>query len=124
MAHQILPVLVLRALLEHALVLSLGNHVVGVGVLVGVLLAWHVVPVDVELCHSRFFCQDAPRQVSDDWLHGRVLVHLRRVVLHVDVVATSEEFLAVLVGAGQQNCCNTDDVVWRKIFDTWRFTLE
>ena len=123
-AHKILSVLVLGTLLEHAFGLGLCHHVVGVVVFVVVLLAWHVVPVDVELGHSRFFCQDAPREASDDWLLWRVLVQLGSVVLYVDVVSTSKELLAVLVGAGEENCGNTDDVVWREIGDTWRFTLK
>ena len=124
MAHKILPVLVLGPLLQHAFGLRLCHHVVRVVVFVVALLSWHVVPVDVELGHSRFFCQDAPRQAFDDWRLGRVLVQLRSVVLHVDVVSTSKELLAVLVRARQQHCGNTDHVVWREIGHTWRFTLK
>ena len=64
----------------------------------------------MEFGHSRFFSQDVTRQAGDVWMLWRLLIHLRCVVLHVDIVTNTQEFLAVLVGAGEQHCGNTNDV--------------
>ena len=52
-----------------------------------------------------------PVEAFDVDLGGWVLVQLGLVVLDVAVVANSEEFLVVLVTAGEQHSCDTDDIV-------------
>ena len=122
MTHQILPVLELRSLLQQTLSVGCLDHI-WIGVFVHDLLGWHVVPVDVELGHSRFFCQDVSRQAVDVWMLWRVLDHLLVVVLHVDVVADTQELLAVLVGAGEQDCGDTNDVGLGELRGIRRFSL-
>lgn len=47
---------------------------------------------------------------GDVGICGRVFVHLWSVILYVDVVSNTEEFLAVFVGAGEEDRGHTNDV--------------
>ena len=103
MAHQVLPVLELRSLLEEAFGVA-SSHDIRVGILVYHLLACgHIIPVDVELCDSRFFSQDVSSQTTNVGVLWRIFIHLGGVVLHVDVVSYSQELLAIFVGTRQQD---------------------
>ena len=105
-----MTVLELASLLKKALGLCLSGQV-RVRVLVHHTHSLgHVVPVDLELRHSRLLSQDVPGESLDDGGGGRVLVQLSVVVLNVDVVADAQELLAVLVGAGEQDGSHAHDV--------------
>ena len=109
MAHQILPVLELRSLLHQSF--SILDRNIRVRVLVHDLsLGRHVIPVDVELGHSRFFSQDVASQAGDVWVLWRLLIHFRCVVLHVDIITNTQEFLAVLVGACEKHSGDANNV--------------
>ena len=64
----------------------------------------------MELGNSRFFSQDVSGKPGDVGICGRVFVHLWSVILYVDVVSNTEEFLAVFVGAGEEDRGHTNDV--------------
>jgi len=106
MTHEILSIGELCALLEKALL--------GSGLLLRLDLSGLVVPVDLELGYTGLLSQNVTGQVRDVNLRRRVLVEFRCVVLGVDVVANSQELLAVLVGAGEQHGCHAHDVVFRE----------
>ena len=125
-AHQILPVLELAALLEEALGVGMRrSHRVRVRVLVNATthLLGQVVPIDLELSDARFLCKDVSVQALDDWLLRRVLVELGVVVLDVHVVADAEELLAVLVAAREQDGSDADDVVHWQVLVVWSIAL-
>ena len=77
----------------------------------------------MKLGHSRFFCQDVPCQAVDVWVLWRILIHLLVVVLHVDVVSDTQEFLAVLVRAGEEDGGDTNDVGLGELRRIRRFSL-
>lgn len=122
-AHQVLTVLELATLLEKTFSLGLRGQV-GVGVLVSVAhRLGHVVPVDLELCHSRLLSEDVSVESLDDGGGRRVLVQLDVVVLDVDVVADSQELLAVLVGASQKDSGDSNNVGKGKSSVVWSISL-
>jgi len=69
-----------------------------------------VVPVDMELCHARFLCQNVAGKFRNVNVLGWVLVHLWFIVLNVYVVADTKEFLVLLVGAREEDGCHSHDV--------------
>ena len=100
MAHQLLTVLELSALLKKSFGVGLlsGEHVrVDVFVHRAGHGLGHVVPVDLELGDSWFFSQDMASESVNLWLGRRILDHLWVVILHIYVVSHSQELLAVLV---------------------------
>ena len=113
MAHQVLTVLELAALLKEALGASLGREVRVSVLRVGHDLR-HVIPVDLELGDAGLLSEDMARQALDDRGRGRLLVQLRSIILNVDVVADAEEFLAVLVAARKEHGCDAHNVANRK----------
>ena len=111
-AHQVLTILELAALLQEALGVGLRcSYRVGVGVLVdGSTHLWQVIPIDLELGDAGLLGEDVPVKAGDHGRSGRVLVELGAVVLDVHVVADAEELLAILVGAGEEDGGDADDV--------------
>ena len=107
-AHQVLPVLELAALLQEAFGACLCSQV-RIGVLIRSGLR-QVVPVDLELGHTGFLSEDVAVEALDHRLSRRVLIELSLVVLNVDVVADAKELLIVLVAARQEHSSDTDDV--------------
>ena len=107
-AHQVLPVLELAALLQKAFGARLCSQI-RVSILIRSGLR-QVVPVDLELGHAGFLSKDVAAEALDHRLSRRVLIELRRVVLNVDVVADAEELLVILVAARQQHSSDTNDV--------------
>lgn len=77
----------------------------------------------MEFGHSRFFSQDVTRQAGDVWMLWRLLIHLRCVVLHIDIVTNTQEFLAVLVGTSEKHGGDANNVGLWKLAGIWRFTL-
>ena len=114
-AHQVLPVLELAALLQKALGVGLRGHAAHL-IRVYILARCathrcHIIPIDLELGDSGLFGEDVAVEALDEGLGGRVLVELGAVVLDVHVVADAEELLAVLVAARQQDGSDAHDVV-------------
>ena len=126
MAHQLLTVLELSALLEKSLGVGLlcsENVRVDVFVHGAARNLRHVVPVDLELGHTWLLGEDVSREALDDGCCRRVFVELRGVVLYVDIVANTKELLAVLVGACKKDGCDSDDVVDRQVIMVRCITL-
>lgn len=114
MAHQVLPVLELGSLLKEAF--SVGSsHDIRVGVFVYHLLAsGHIIPIDMELCDSRFFSQNVSSETTNVGMLWWILIHFWGVVLHVDVISYSQELLAIFVGACQQNGSDSNNIgLWK-----------
>ena len=92
MAHQLLTVLELSALLEKSFGVCL---LCGENVRVDVFVhraghgLRHVVPVDLELGHTRLLSEDVSRETLDLGCSRWVFVELRGVVLNVDIVANT-----------------------------------
>ena len=107
-AHQVLPVLELAALLQKAFSARLCSQV-RVSILIRGGLR-QIVPVDLELGHAGLLSKDVTAEALDHRLSRRVLVELRLVVLNVGVVADAEELLVILVAARQQHSSDTNDV--------------
>lgn len=113
MAHEVLTVLELAALLEQTFRVGLGHVRVRVLVHVAHHLR-HIVPIDLELGYARFLRQDVPVESLDNRGGGWCLVQLRGVVLDVDVVSDAEELLAVLVAASEEDGSDADNVANRQ----------
>ena len=127
LTHEVHTILELGALLQELLlpaqllvsVLFVGNLVEGL-----LHLSCHlVVPVDVELGYAGLLCQDMAGQASDVRLRGRILVEFGAIVLHIDVVADSEELL-LFVRAGKKNGRDSYDVLLRDGRYIWWLSLE
>ena len=92
MAHQLLTVLELSALLEKSLGVGLlcGEYVrVDVFVHGAAHDLWHVVPVNLELGHTWLLSEDVSGEALDDGSCWWVFVELGGVVLYVDIVANT-----------------------------------
>ena len=92
MAHQLLTVLELSALLEESFGVGLlcGEHVrVDVFVHRAGHGLRHVVPVDLELGHTRLLSEDVSGETLDLGSCRWVFVELGGVVLNVDIVANT-----------------------------------
>ena len=112
MAHQVLTILELAALLEQTLGASLSSQV-RIRVFSVVHNLRHVVPVDLELGNSGFLSENVPVETLNNRRSGRVLVQLWCIVLNVDVVAHSEELLAILVAASKKHSSDADNITNR-----------
>ena len=114
-AHQVLPVLELAALLQQALGVGLrghATHLIRVYILARCTShRCHIIPIDLELGDSGLLGEDVAVEALDYGLGGRVLVELGAVILHVHVVADAQELLAVLVAARQQDGGDAHDVI-------------
>ena len=114
-AHQVLPVLELAALLQKALGVGLrghATHLIRVYILARCTShRCHIIPIDLELGDSGLLGEDVAVEALDYGLGGRVLVELGAVILHVHVVADAQELLAVLVAARQQDGGDAHDVI-------------
>ena len=92
MAHQLLTVLELSALLEKSLGVGL---LCGENIWVDVFIhgaahdLWHVVPVNLELGHTWLLSKDVSGEALDDGSCRWVFVELGGVVLYVDIVANT-----------------------------------
>lgn len=67
------------------------------------------VPLDGEASHTGLLGQNVAANAFDDGLGRRLGVELLQVVLIVDVVTDANKF-ATIVGAGQENHSDTEDI--------------
>ena len=81
-----------------------------------------VFPLDLELSHSGLLNEDVTSQFVNDWLHGWVLIEFLVFIEVVDIVTNSEELL-VVVGAGEQDTCHTNNIILRDAAYIWWVTL-
>ena len=90
--HQLFAVLELSSLLEKSFGVSLlcdDNVRVDVFVHRSGLNLWHVVPVDLELRHTRLFGKDVFGETLDPESSRWIFVEFRGIVLNVDIVANT-----------------------------------
>jgi hypothetical protein len=80
-------------------------------------------PLDGEPRYSRLLSKNVATDTLDDRLCRRLLVEFLCVVFIVDVVADSHEFSAV-VGAGEEDDCDTKDLGRWKTCQIGRVGLE
>ena len=109
--HQVVTVLHLGALLQEVVLRQYVCH--------GLLI-----PVYLELGDSGFFRQNVSVESGDIWVGRRVLLHLLVVVLDINVVPNTHELLVVLVRAGKQHSCHTDNLLLRQLVHFRRISAE
>ena len=92
MAHQLLTVLELSALLKESLSVGL---LCGENIRVDVFVHCtshdlrHIVPINLELCHSWLLGEDVSGEAFDDGSLRWVFIELGGIVLYVDIVANT-----------------------------------
>jgi hypothetical protein len=69
----------------------------------------NIIPLDGESSHAWLLCQDAPADLLDDRLRGRLQLESLIRVLVVHVVADAYEF-AVIIATAQENDCDANDL--------------
>ncbi len=132
MAHHLVPVLGLGTLAHQALLAALIStqhltHLVRHHLVVLVSVDCHhrsglVIPVYLELGHSRLLNQDVSGQLSQIRYRWRVFIEFSIFIVVVDVVAYSEE-LVVVVRASEQNRSHSYDVLLRQLAGIGRLAL-
>jgi len=101
-AHQVLTILELAAFLKESFSLRLRIQSVRVCVFIHMTHRLrHVIPIDLKLGDSWFFCKNVSSESLNYGSCRGLLVELNAIVLYVDVVAHAQELLAVLIRTGE-----------------------
>jgi len=80
-------------------------------------------PLDSEAGNSWLLGEDVAADLLEDWLGWGIGVELLRVILVVDIVADSNE-LATVIGAGEEDDGDTEDLSIRDSGGVWCTGLE
>ena len=97
-------------------------HIHDIGVFILAHALW-VVPINLELCHSRLFSENVSVQSCDVYLCWGVFVKFSFIILNIYIVSYTKELLVILVRACEKDSSDSDNIRFLDFRNIWSRAL-